>query len=42
MLEPKNASEEKKEVVNIEEHKISTGTDMAAKPAAGVRTSARL
>jgi len=29
--------EEKKEVVDIEEHKISAGTDMGAKPAAGVQ-----
>ena len=33
---------EKKEVVDIEEHKISAGTDMGAKPAFGVRRSASL
>ena len=34
--------EEKREVVDIEEHKISGGSHMGAKPAAGVTSSARL
>ena len=34
--------EEKREVVDIEEHKISGGSHMGAKPAAGVTRSARL
>jgi hypothetical protein len=35
-------NEEKKKVVNIEEHRISAGTDMGAKPAAGITRFARL